>query len=142
MSYIIFILILIEKSWQASYAKNSRKSFFWVVKIQNLRLKMVVKMASLPLQMLSNRQVFPVPYFNCLHIEQNFWRLVKLPCKVEKILRGSLESIPSPSPYAKIKLWAEVCLRYKGKTLLGIVNKLFVFTSLLTLPSKLLPSYL
>ena len=59
MSYVIFILI--EKSWQASYAKNSRKSFFWVVKIQNLRLKMVVKMASLPPQMLSNRQVFQYP---------------------------------------------------------------------------------
>ena len=33
----------------------------------------------------------------------------------------------------------KVCLRHKGKTLLGIVNKLFVFKSLLTTPSNVLP---
>ena len=43
--------------------------------------------------------------------------------KVEKILKGSLDLIPSPS--AKIQIMGgKVCLRCKGKTLLGVVNKL------------------
>jgi hypothetical protein len=33
----------------------------------------------------------------------------------------------------------KVCLRHKGQTLLGIVNKRFVFNSLLTTPSNVLP---
>ena len=49
--------------------------------------------------------------------------------KVEKILKGSLDLIPSPSPSVKIQIMGgKVCLRFKGKTLLGVVNKLFVFT--------------
>ena len=45
--------------------------------------------------------------------------------KVEKILKGSLDSILSPSPSVKIQiLGGKVCLRCKGKTLLGVVNKL------------------
>ena len=36
----------------------------------------------------------------------------------------------------------KVCLRCKGKTLLGVVNKLFVFKSLLTTPSNVLPLHL
>ena len=45
--------------------------------------------------------------------------------KVEKILKGSLDLIPSPSPSVKIQIMGgKVCLRCKGKTLLGIVNKL------------------
>ena len=47
------------------------------------------------------------------------------PDKVEKIFKGILGLIPSPSP----------CL-------LGIVNKLFVFISLLTTPNNVLPSHL
>ena len=48
-------------------------------------------------------------------------------CKVEKILKGSLDSIQSPSPSMKIQIMVgKVCLRHKGKTLLGVVNKLFV----------------
>ena len=51
--------------------------------------------------------------------------LVKNCYKVEKILKGSLDSIPSPSPSMKIQIMGgKVCLRCKGKTLLGIVNKL------------------
>ena len=51
--------------------------------------------------------------------------------KVEKILKVSLDLIPSPS--AKIQIMGgKVCLRCKGKTLLGDVNKLFAFKSLLT----------
>ena len=57
--------------------------------------------------------------------------------KVENILKGSMDSIPSPSPSVKIQIMVgKVCLRYKGKTLLGDVNKLFVFKSLLTTPSN------
>ena len=45
--------------------------------------------------------------------------------KVEKILQGNLDSIPSPSPSVKTQiLGRKVCLRCKGKTLLGFVNKL------------------
>ena len=60
-------------------------------------------------------------------------------CKVEKILKGSLDSIPSPSPSVKIQIMGgKVCLRCKGKTLLSDVNKLFVFKSLLTMPGNVL----
>ena len=63
--------------------------------------------------------------------------------KVEKILKGSLDSIPSPSPSVKIKiLGGKVCFRFKGKTLLGIVNKLLITKSLLTSSSNVLPYYL
>ena len=58
--------------------------------------------------------------------------------KVEKILKGSLDSIPSPS--VKIQIMGEkVCLRCKGKTLQGFVNKLLKPKSLLTSPSNGLP---
>ena len=36
----------------------------------------------------------------------------------------------------------KICLMCKGKKLLGIVNKFFVFKSLLTTPSNVLPLYL
>ena len=61
--------------------------------------------------------------------------------KVEKILKGSLDSIPSPSVKIQI-MGGKVCLRCKGKTLLGIVNKLLKTKSLLTSPSNVLPYYL
>ena len=45
--------------------------------------------------------------------------------KVEKILKGSLDSIPSPLPLVKIQtMGGKVSLNCKGKTFLGIVNKL------------------
>ena len=63
--------------------------------------------------------------------------------KVENILKGSLDSIPSPSPSVKIQIMGgKVCLRCKGKTLLGIVNKLLKTKGLLTSPSNVLPYYL
>ena len=62
---------------------------------------------------------------------------------VEKILKGSLDLIPSPSPSVKIQIMGgKVCLRCKGKTLLGVVNKLLKTKSLLTSPSNVLPYYL
>ena len=63
--------------------------------------------------------------------------------KVEKILKGSLDSIPSPLPSVKIQIMGgKVCLRCKSKTLLGVVNKLLKTKSLLTSPSNALPYYL
>ena len=54
--------------------------------------------------------------------------------KVEKIFKGSLDSIPSPSPLMKIQIMGgKVCLRCKGKTLPGVV-----FKSLLTMPGNVL----
>ena len=45
-------------------------------------------------------------------------------CKVENFSKGSLDSIPSPSPSVKIQIMSrKICLRCKGKILLGIVNK-------------------
>ena len=45
--------------------------------------------------------------------------------KVGKILKCSLDFIPSPSLLVKIQIMSgKVCLRCKGKILLGIVNKL------------------
>ena len=52
-------------------------------------------------------------------------RILNTICKVEKILKGSLVLIQTPSPSVKIQIiGGKVCLRCKGKTLLGIVNKL------------------
>ena len=63
--------------------------------------------------------------------------------KVENFLKGSLDSIPSPSLSVKIQIMRrKVCLRCEGKTLLGIVNKLLKTKSLLTSPSNDLPYYL
>ena len=63
--------------------------------------------------------------------------------KVEKIFKNILDSIPSPSPSKKIQIMGgKVCLRCKGKTLLGIVNKLLNIKSLSTSPSNDLPYYL
>ena len=56
--------------------------------------------------------------------------------KVEKILKGSLDLISSPSVKIQI-MGGKVCLRCKGKTLLGVVNKLLLTKSLFTSPSKL-----
>ena len=47
--------------------------------------------------------------------------------KVEKILKGSLDSILSPSPSVKIQIMGKkTSLRCKGETLLGVVNKLLI----------------
>ena len=63
--------------------------------------------------------------------------------KVEKIFKGSLDSISSPSLSMKIQIMGgKICLWCKGKTLLGVVNKLFVFQSLLTTHSNVVPLYL
>ena len=49
----------------------------------------------------------------------------------------------APSPSVKIQIMGgKVCFRCKGKTLLGIVNKLLKTKSLLTSTSNVLPSYL
>ena len=49
-----------------------------------------------------------------------------------------MDLIPSPSPSMKIhNMGGKVCLRCKGKTLLGIVNKHFIFKSLMTKPSNI-----
>ena len=59
--------------------------------------------------------------------------------------------IPSPSVkikiiggkiYSKYVIGQNICLRCKGKILLGDVNKLCVFKSLLTMPSNVLPLHL
>ena len=55
--------------------------------------------------------------------------------KAGKILKGSMISIPSPSPSVKIQIMGgKVCLRCKGKTLPGVVNK--------PLKTNVLPYYL
>ena len=61
--------------------------------------------------------------FHTLH---DFTKFHYIAVKVQKILKGSLDSIPSPS--VKIQIMdRKVCLSCKGKTLLGVVNKLFAF---------------
>ena len=63
--------------------------------------------------------------------------------KDENILKGSLDSIPTPSPIVKIQsTGGKVCLRCKGETLHGIVNKLFKTKSLLTSYSNVSFCYL
>ena len=58
-------------------------------------------------------------------------------CKVEKILKGTLDLIPSPLPSVKIQIMGgKVCLRCKGKTLL------LKTISLLKSPNNVLPYHL
>ena len=58
--------------------------------------------------------------------------------KVRKILKDSLDLIQSPS--VKIQIMdGKICLRCKGKTLLGVDNKLLKTKTLLTSPSTVLP---
>ena len=62
--------------------------------------------------------------------------------KVEKILKGSLDSIPSPSPSVKIQIMVgKVCSKCKAKTLLGRCQQTFEKKSLLTSSSNVLPYY-
>ena len=59
--------------------------------------------------------------------------------KVEKILKGSLDSKPSPSLSV---IGGKVCLRCKGKILLGVVDKLNLFSKVclpLNLPITSVP---
>jgi hypothetical protein len=72
------------------------------------------------------------------------WAVEKLGiAKVEKILKGSLDLIPSPTPSVKTQIMGrKVCLRCKGKTLLGDMNKILKTKSLLTSPNNVLPYYL
>ena len=58
--------------------------------------------------------------------------------KVENILKGSLDLIPSPSVKIDI-MGGKVCFRCKGKTLLGDVN---IFFSKHLSPSSILPLHL
>ena len=45
--------------------------------------------------------------------------------KIENVLKGRLYSIPTSSTSVKIQIMGKkICLRCKGKTLLGVVNKL------------------
>ena len=63
--------------------------------------------------------------------------------KVENILKGSLDPITSPSTSVKVQIMGwKICLRYKRKTLLGLVNKLLKTKSLLTSPSNVLSLHL
>ena len=63
--------------------------------------------------------------------------------KVEKILKGNLDLIPSPSPSVKIQIMGgKVCWR-KGKTLQGVVNKLLKTKCFALLPQvNFLDNYL
>jgi hypothetical protein len=58
--------------------------------------------------------------------------------KVEKILKGSLDLIPSPSVKIQI-MGGKVYFKCKSKTLMGDVNKLLKTKSLLTSRSNVLP---
>ena len=78
-----------------------------------------------------------------MNIHSKTFSSIVLSVKVEKILKGSLVSIPSPSPSVKSQfMGGKVCLRCKGKTLLVVVNKLLKTKSYLTSPSNVLPYYL
>ena len=74
------------------------------------------------------------PLFDCNDVSKIFLEMPKnlkhaIACivsfKVENFLKGGLDLIPSPSTSMEIQImgWT-VCLKCKGKTLLGVVNKL------------------
>ena len=59
---------------------------------------------------------------------------------LSETVEKSLDLSQSPSLLVKIQIIGrKVCLRCKGKTFLGDVNKLFVFKSFLKTPSNILP---
>ena len=69
--------------------------------------------------------------------------ITRLINKVENILKGSLDSIPSHSPLVNIQIMGgKVCSSCKGKTFLGVVNKSLITRSLLTSTSNVFPYYL
>ena len=78
-------------------------------------------------------QDFPTKDSSVTHKENNIGTR-----KVENIYEDSLDLIPSPSPSVKIQIvGGKVCLRCKGKTLSGVVNKFLKTKSLLTSPSNI-----
>jgi hypothetical protein len=83
------------------------------------------------------------PYVQYYPPSEIYVHTLKLRHKVEKILKGRLDSMPSPSHSVKIQIMdGKVCLRCTDKTFLCVVNKLFKTKSLLTSPSIELPYYL
>ena len=60
--------------------------------------------------------------------------------EVENFLKGSLDSIPSTSVKVQI-MGGKVCLRYKGKTLLGDVSKLLKTKSFAFTPQANFPAH-
>ena len=82
--------------------------------------------------------------FNAVHSQVgNFSPQIINFSKVENLFEGSLDLILSPPPSVKMQIMGgKVCLRCKGKTMLGIVNKLLKTKCLLTSPSNVLPYYL
>ena len=78
---------------------------------------------SLFTQLESRKSIFQA--FITLHTVGNMFGTIHILCKVEKILKGNLDLISSTSLSVKIQIMVgKVCLRCKGKILLGIVNKL------------------
>ena len=80
--------------------------------------------------------------FDAKSAVQQMVQYIYLDSKVEKILKSSLDSIPSPSTSVKIQIMGrKEFLWCKGKALLGVVNKCLKTKSLLTSPSSVLPYY-
>ena len=82
-------------------------------------------------------------YNGVMHAYKTVFKEEGIAGKVEKILKGNLNLVPSPSSSVKIQIMGgKVCLTCKGKTLLGVFNKLLKTKSLLTSPSNVLTYYL
>ena len=77
-------------------------------------------------------------WFNTLMGFFRKWGKCSVPIKVEKILKGSLDLILSPSTSGRIQIMGLSC---KGRSLLVFVNKLLKTKSLLISPSNVLLSY-
>ena len=109
----------------------------------------------LPIEVAFTALAWFFPFMFCYHVKSNSSHRLELAIthrtqvhfyllflKVEKILKRSLDSIPSPSPLAKIQIMGEkVCLRCKGKALLGIVNKLLKTKCFALLPKVNFPAH-
>ena len=126
------------------YVSNTGIQYFvWV--LQHTLVKIWEKLTSkyYPIKISSDYGIWR--YFLCgshFLVAWLFGEMIMF-CKVEKILKGSLDSIPSPSPSVKIQIMGgKVCMRCEGETLLGFVNKLLKTKSLLSMPSNFLPLHL
>ena len=67
----------------------------------------------------------------------------KVPNKVEKIIKGSLDSIPSPSPLVKIQIMGgKVYLMSERQNITACCQHFLKTKMMLSSPSNVLPYYL
>ena len=128
ISFFLFsatvLSLLMSKMGRKDFSRRDRLRWSWVIRLTCYTLKRFIWRKK-----------------DATEKGARIFSIARYPCKVEKKLKGSLDLIPSPSMKIQI-MGGKVCLRCKGKTLQGVVNKLLKTKSLLTSPNNFLTYYL